>query len=180
MANVNETLAALREHVESEHNGWGEVYLDNARLPGQSANEFRAHLSALAKRGDYKPRDGYAFGTVLLLPETDLTVNQAKAEIIAAMAACDVIKRRLAALSEIDVSSLTGASEALTEATRIKRDLEAADRDARDTIPVCDVPASLESEAMSVHDEIFKLSKRSMNYVTAFRACVADVIQEAA
>ena len=63
---VEQTLASLRSNVESDHNlpGFGTVYLDNARLPGQSDKQFRAHLSALSKRGDYKIIDGYAFGAV--------------------------------------------------------------------------------------------------------------------
>lgn len=65
MATVNETLASLRAEIEADHaEGWGVVYLDNARLPGQSDHEFRAHLSALSKRGDYKIIDGETFGAV--------------------------------------------------------------------------------------------------------------------
>lgn len=59
------TLAALRAEIEADHSeGFGMVYLDNARAPGQTDTQFRAHLSALAKRGDYKVVDGYAFGAV--------------------------------------------------------------------------------------------------------------------
>ena len=45
---------------------WGSVYLDNAVLPGQSVTQFRSHLSALSKRGEYIVLDGYAFGAVKL------------------------------------------------------------------------------------------------------------------
>lgn len=62
---TEQTLAALRSEIEADHaDGWGVVYLDNARLPGQSDTQFRSHLSALARRGDYKVIDGYAFGAV--------------------------------------------------------------------------------------------------------------------
>jgi hypothetical protein len=63
---VNRTLGSLIENVEDDDGEWGIVYLDNARLSGQSGTEFRAHLSALAKRGVYKPIDNYAFGKVLI------------------------------------------------------------------------------------------------------------------
>lgn len=43
----------------------GALYLDNTRLPGQSGTEFRAHLSALAKRG-YQPIDNFALGKALI------------------------------------------------------------------------------------------------------------------
>jgi hypothetical protein len=43
---------------------WGQVYLDNARLPGQSVHEFRAHLSALSRQGLYKPEGDDCFGYV--------------------------------------------------------------------------------------------------------------------
>ncbi|TIT93455.1 MAG: hypothetical protein E5W55_16145 [Mesorhizobium sp.] len=66
MYDVSKTLASLIENVEDEDGEWGIVYLDNARLRGQSATEFRAHLSALSKRGIYKPIDNYAFGKVLI------------------------------------------------------------------------------------------------------------------
>lgn len=62
---VEDTLAALRNEIESDHSeGFGVVYLDNARAPGQSDTQFRAHLSVLAKRGDYKVIDGETFGAV--------------------------------------------------------------------------------------------------------------------
>lgn len=62
---IDDTLAALRKEIEADHcEGWGVVYLDNARATGQTANEFRAHLAALAKRGDYKVIDGETFGAV--------------------------------------------------------------------------------------------------------------------
>ena len=63
---ADRTLASLRAEIEADHTveGFGVVYLDNARLPGQSDTQFRSHLSVLAKRGDYKVIDGYAFGAV--------------------------------------------------------------------------------------------------------------------
>jgi hypothetical protein len=61
---VEQTLESLRSEIESDHEGFGVVYLDNARLPGQSVHQFRAHLAALAKRGEYKVMDGECFGMV--------------------------------------------------------------------------------------------------------------------
>ena len=63
---TEETLNSLRKQIEADHtvDGYGIVYLDNARLPGQTVNQFRAHLSALAKRGDYIVIDGKCFGAV--------------------------------------------------------------------------------------------------------------------
>jgi hypothetical protein len=60
---TDETLASLRNEVEAidtNENGtrWGVVYLDNARLPGQTDTQFRSHLSALSKAGAYKVIDG--------------------------------------------------------------------------------------------------------------------------
>jgi len=59
-------LAALRSNTEGSggREGWKDVYLDNARPPGMSVTSFRSQLSALAKRGLYKPIDGWAFGEV--------------------------------------------------------------------------------------------------------------------
>jgi hypothetical protein len=63
---TTDTLNSLRREIESDHSkeGFGTVYLDNARLPGQTDTQFRSHLAALAKRGDYLVIDGYAFGAV--------------------------------------------------------------------------------------------------------------------
>ncbi len=69
---VDQTLESLRSNVESTMNlrnrdgKWGSVYLDNAVLPGQSVTQFRSHLSALSKRGEYIVLDGYAFGAAKL------------------------------------------------------------------------------------------------------------------
>ncbi len=63
---TQDTLNSLRRNVESDGftAGFMTVYLDNARLPGQPASEFRAHLAALAKQGVYKVIDRDAFGEV--------------------------------------------------------------------------------------------------------------------
>ena len=63
---VNDTFKALQEWVEGDSfwEGFGSVYLHNARLPGQTPEQFRAHLSALSKRGDYIPMDEKWFGAV--------------------------------------------------------------------------------------------------------------------
>jgi hypothetical protein len=62
---VEQTLASLRDKVEYFKNDqWGAVYIDNARLPGQSAYEFRAHLSSLSRQGLYKPEGDDCFGYV--------------------------------------------------------------------------------------------------------------------
>jgi hypothetical protein len=63
---TDDTLTALRANIESDHDvaGFGTVYLDNARLDGQTPTQFRAHLAALAKRGDYIVVDGECFGAV--------------------------------------------------------------------------------------------------------------------
>ncbi|GAA2884354.1 hypothetical protein GGQ99_005125 [Aminobacter niigataensis] len=82
MSDSNATLAALLENVEDEHEeGWGTVYLDNARLPSLSDAVFRSHLSALAKSGVYKPIDSYAFGAVCLsLQEAGLQVTHLESQ----------------------------------------------------------------------------------------------------
>jgi hypothetical protein len=65
MTTTAETLASLRSQVEVHMNDqWGQVYLDNARLQGQSVHEFRAHLSALSRQGLYKPEGDDCFGYV--------------------------------------------------------------------------------------------------------------------
>jgi hypothetical protein len=62
---TEQTLASLRANVEAyKDDQWGIVYLDNARLRGQSAYEFRAHLSALSRQGLYKPEGDDCFGYV--------------------------------------------------------------------------------------------------------------------
>lgn len=63
---VEDTISSLRANIEASHHceGFGVVYLDNARLPKQSDTQFRSHLSVLAKRGDYKVIDGECFGAV--------------------------------------------------------------------------------------------------------------------
>ena len=65
MTKVEQTLASLRDNVELfMDDQWGQVYLDNARLPGQSVHEFRAHLSTLSRQGLYKPEGDDCFGYV--------------------------------------------------------------------------------------------------------------------
>ena len=60
-----DTLASLRKEVEAyQDDQWGIVYLDNARLNGQSVHQFRAHLSALSRQGLYKPEGDDCFGYV--------------------------------------------------------------------------------------------------------------------
>lgn len=62
---VEQTLASLRAEVECYMDDqWGQVYLDNARQSGQSAHEFRAHLSVLSRQGLYKPEGDDCFGYV--------------------------------------------------------------------------------------------------------------------
>lgn len=54
-------------HVEvKDGDGWGEVYLDNARPDGMSDKSFRSCLASLSKLNLYRPIDGYAFGKVKL------------------------------------------------------------------------------------------------------------------
>jgi hypothetical protein len=65
MNTTAQTLASLRAEVEIHMDDqWGQVYLDNARLPGQSVHEFRAHLSVLSRKGLYKPEGDDCFGYV--------------------------------------------------------------------------------------------------------------------
>ena len=66
MSDVNKALVSLIKNVEDEDGEWGIVYLDNARLSGQSGTEFGPHSSALSKQGVYKPFDSYAFGKVVI------------------------------------------------------------------------------------------------------------------
>ena len=70
---VATTYSSLLANAEStlmiDGEEWGCVYLDNARLDGQSAAQFRAHLAALAKQGLYKVIDGECFGAVKLVSE---------------------------------------------------------------------------------------------------------------
>ncbi len=61
---VARVYASLQAHAESVDNGWGEVYLDNARVDGISAQQFRACLASLSERGQYKVIDGFAWGRV--------------------------------------------------------------------------------------------------------------------
>lgn len=67
-ARVAAVLAALREKSESDAEpGWRDVYLDNARPPGMDDKQFRAALASLARRGQYRPIDGFAFGSVKMV-----------------------------------------------------------------------------------------------------------------
>jgi len=57
-------LATLRENIESRNDGWGMVYLDNARIPEVSVHQFRAILAQLSKDGLYRTYDEKCFGEV--------------------------------------------------------------------------------------------------------------------
>ncbi len=65
-------LESLRSNYEGHSNppadidGWADVYLDNAKPAWMSPATFRFHLSALSKRGLYRPIDNYAWGKVKL------------------------------------------------------------------------------------------------------------------
>lgn len=64
---ANETvLEALRAEIESDgfSEGFGMVYLDNARPAGMSARAFAGHLSQLTQRGLYKDAGDGVFGEV--------------------------------------------------------------------------------------------------------------------
>lgn len=62
---VEDTLRSLRDEIEADHSeGFGMVYLDNARLPGQTSRQFQSHLAVLSVRGDYRVVDGLTFGAV--------------------------------------------------------------------------------------------------------------------
>lgn len=52
---MTEVLERLRGESESESNGWGSVYLDNAIPRGMTRRTFAGVLSALEKDGLYKP-----------------------------------------------------------------------------------------------------------------------------
>jgi hypothetical protein len=62
-------LESLRANVERVSNGWGEVYLDNAKPAEMSVHRFRANLAVLSKLGLYRVVDGYAFGDVKMKDE---------------------------------------------------------------------------------------------------------------
>ncbi len=62
--NVAVVINALRANVENVSDGWGEVYLDNARPAWMSDKTFRACLSSLSKSNAYRVIDGYAWGKV--------------------------------------------------------------------------------------------------------------------
>ena len=65
MDTVELVLENLRKYIESDYDAnFGTVYLDNARPKGVNDKQFRACLSALSKKGLYKPIDGLAFGAV--------------------------------------------------------------------------------------------------------------------
>ena len=62
---TTQVLQALRKNSESDNgDGWGTVYLDNARPSGMSVTSFRSYLVKLSQHGLYRPQDGYAFGSV--------------------------------------------------------------------------------------------------------------------
>ncbi len=64
MTNSEQVLKSLRSKVENDNgDGWGEVYLDNARN-GMNDKVFRAALAQLSKQGLYQVIDGYAWGKV--------------------------------------------------------------------------------------------------------------------
>jgi hypothetical protein len=68
--NAETILKALRDNsegctlVDKDGTEWRDVYLDNARPTSISNHQFAGFLSALEKTGDYKPVDGYAWGSV--------------------------------------------------------------------------------------------------------------------
>jgi hypothetical protein len=71
MSGADLVLAMLRankesgnETVYSDGSIWCDVYLDNAKPVGMNAHQFAGCLSALERRGDYKPVDGFAWGSV--------------------------------------------------------------------------------------------------------------------
>ena len=57
-------LKALRRHAEDVRDGWGMVYLDNARPNDVSPRQFAGYLSVLEQRGLYRTVDNYAWGEV--------------------------------------------------------------------------------------------------------------------
>ena len=63
-------LAELRRNHEGEIDGWGDVYLDNAKPAAWTAREFAGRLGSLEKKGFYRsqsdPEFKYAFGRVKL------------------------------------------------------------------------------------------------------------------
>lgn len=59
-------LTNLRANAENKDDGWGDVYLDNARPEGMSDKSFRSCLASLAGADLYKVIDGYAWGKVRL------------------------------------------------------------------------------------------------------------------
>jgi hypothetical protein len=52
------------ETVYTDGSVWCDVYLDNAKPAGMNAHQFAGYLSALEKRGVYKPIDNFAWGMV--------------------------------------------------------------------------------------------------------------------
>jgi len=73
MITADTILAGLRENTEGctiiEPDGarWGTVYLDNARPVGCNGHKFAGFLSALERRGLYRPeQDDGIFGLVKL------------------------------------------------------------------------------------------------------------------
>lgn len=64
---VAQVLISLRKHAETIENGWGEVYLDNARVADINDKQFRACLASLSERGQYRVIDGFAFGRVKMV-----------------------------------------------------------------------------------------------------------------
>ena len=64
MTKTEQVLSALRQNTESTDDGWGMVYLDNARPEGMSEKTFRSCLAQLSKQDLYRVADGYAFGEV--------------------------------------------------------------------------------------------------------------------
>lgn len=60
-------LAALRAHVEAFEDTtelWGSVYIDNAKPENMPARSFAGVLSALERKGLYRPQGDDAFGYV--------------------------------------------------------------------------------------------------------------------
>ena len=68
---IVDTYASLMMHAEAgqlDEDGaeWGRVYLEKARIVGQSPDQFQKHLERLCYIGVYRPTDDDAYGMILL------------------------------------------------------------------------------------------------------------------
>lgn len=62
-----DVLARLRAfHEYKDPDGFGVVYLDNAKPVDLNPHQYAGYLAALEAEGLYKPVDGFAWGKVLL------------------------------------------------------------------------------------------------------------------